>query len=535
MKLLLKLIQVPVLIVVFSTLNVQASSLETQAAAGTFLKIALIHFKVAYKQPDQNLLALKQLHREAAAKGAKLILNTELALSGYSFSSRADIRPFTRTLEDEDLKEMANLARELCVYIGITFPERDPETDSFYNAAAVFSPQGKLVLKYHKIYGEKRWARTGSPYQNNLFSTPWGRIGVAICADSYFGLIPRTLAIKGADLIWVPANWPPSGFLSPLDVWQTRALENGVYIAACNRTGKDRVMDCTKAVSAVIRPDGTSMFNRTSTESALFFARIPLNEEGKIKNSLRREKMALRKVDSYRQIYLDPWTQNLTQYYQLPKPGKLEIHCLTSASDGLDMVAVEKQVKAHPSSSPVLWVLPQAGSDDLDIKALKNLAETDNCAFALSLTTNDNKRSALLITAEEITPFMTLEGEFPYRVCHFGPAALSMVPMDELRHPELSVILAKLGCDLVLISEPGLSEADERVTMVRTIDNLALAAAGRDRAMIAHMEGVHGKVHVETCVQGNSCFFELDTTKTRVKTFYDRVDFNLLLKNGQCP
>ena len=184
-------------------------SFSAAASIGPSLKIALVHFNVAYKQPGQNLEKLKQLHREAAAQGAKLILNTELALSGYSFSSRADIRPFTQTLDGEDLQEMADLARELSVYIGFTFPERDPETDSFYNAVAVYSPEGKMILGYHKIYGEKRWARAGSPYQNNVFPTPWGRIGVAICADSYFGLIPRTLALKGVDLIWVPANWPP--------------------------------------------------------------------------------------------------------------------------------------------------------------------------------------------------------------------------------------------------------------------------------------------------------------------------------------
>ncbi len=156
----------------------------------------------------KNLRDLIALHREAAAKGARLILNTELALSGYSFSSRSDVRPFTRTLEDRDIRAMAALAQELSVYIGMTFPQRDPATDSFYNAAAVFSPEGEMVLNYRKVTGEKRWARAGNPMQESTFETPWGRVGVAVCADSYFGLIPRTLALKGADLVWVPANWP---------------------------------------------------------------------------------------------------------------------------------------------------------------------------------------------------------------------------------------------------------------------------------------------------------------------------------------
>ncbi len=381
---------------------------------------------MTYKAPDENLRDLIALHREAAAKGARLILNTELALSGYSFSSRSDVRPFTRTLEDRDIRAMAALAQELSVYIGMTFPQRDPATDSFYNAAAVFSPEGEMVLNYRKVYGEKRWARAGNPMQESTFETPWGRVGVAVCADSYFGLIPRTLALKGADLVWVPANWPPTGLVSPLDVWQTRAMENGVYLAACNRTGKDRVMDCTRAVSAVITPDGNPLKVHSSPDSALVLAEIPLTPEGKMDSSPRLERLKQRDVALYRQLYLEPWTEDLTRYYSLPQPGKLSLHCLARGERPLTTKDIEARIREAEDAGPALWVLPATA--DPDMEGLKRLARAHSCAFALSagtgLQAGSQEELAVLVTEEGIHSFVDKGDAFPFKLLFYGPAAL---------------------------------------------------------------------------------------------------------------
>ncbi len=143
--------------------------------------------------------------------------------------------------------------------------------------------------------------------------------------------------------------------------------------------------------------------------------------------------------------------------------------------------------------------------------------------------------SELLITKEGIQSFTDAKGEFPYKLLRFGPAVVAMVPLAELRHPELGVVLAKLGCDLVLVSESSLSASDLRLARVRTIDNLAIAASGTNRAMIGHMQGIHGEMQVQMAENGSSCTFELDTVETRSKEFYDRVDFDVLLRgeNGE--
>ena len=511
-----------------------------QAFVSQSLKIALIHYAVKHKDPDGNMKALLQLNRSAAQQGARLILNTELAVSGYSFSSRKDIAPCTETDRGKTMSAMAALAREHRVYIGITFPEQDPSTRSFYNSAFVLDPEGNTICRYRKIYGERRWARPGSPYQEGTFDTPWGRMGIAICADSYFGLITRSLAVKGADLLWVPANWPPTGNLNPLEVWQARALENGVYLAACNRTGKDLTMDCTRTVSAVVAPTGKPLFSGSSETSKIFMVDIPLDDQGRLSHVLRRHCMASRQVDHYGNIYLKPWVENLTGYHGLPETGVLDVHCFTKPLEEITLEALTTAVlhaqKAHPS----LWVLPRGTGNKISPQGLLVLARKTNAAFAVSLAKGKGDLPVpVLITTEGQQTFIEPKAEqsrfFPYKILHYGPAAIAMVPVEALRHPELAVVLAKLGCDLVVCSEANISWENLLLSRMRTVNGVAVAACDVHASEITCMQGLHGGRDHEYLDQHGICSYELNTQATRKKYFDYCIDYDVLMKTGAGP
>lgn len=61
-----------------------------------------------------------------------------------------------------------------------------------------------------------------------------------ICYDSSFPEAARILALKGADLIVLPTNWPPTSGLTADLIPNARALENQVYFMSVNRVGKER-------------------------------------------------------------------------------------------------------------------------------------------------------------------------------------------------------------------------------------------------------------------------------------------------------
>jgi predicted amidohydrolase len=85
--------------------------------------------------------------------------------------------------------------------------------------------------------------------------------------------MPRITALRGADLLLIPANWPPSG-LDPVELWRARAIENGFFVAGCNRTGIDLKMDCRPGNPASIPPGGQLLREKSET-SRIFEVKRP--------------------------------------------------------------------------------------------------------------------------------------------------------------------------------------------------------------------------------------------------------------------
>lgn len=185
------------------------------------LKIALLHMNVLHKQPDANRGHLIALAHQAAEEGVGIVVAPELSISGYAFISREDILPHVETETGPTLTALAEVTRKTGCYVCIGLAEMDAATGILYNSAIVLGPDGKRACRYRKINAESRWACPGDPCSDNTFETPWGRVGVLICSDSYHGLMPRVTALRGADLLLVPANWPPSG-IDPRELWRAR-------------------------------------------------------------------------------------------------------------------------------------------------------------------------------------------------------------------------------------------------------------------------------------------------------------------------
>jgi predicted amidohydrolase len=508
---------------------------QAGSQAPSTLKIALVHFEVKYKEPRKNRRHLLELNRRAAQAGAKVILNTELAVTGYSFQSRRDVAPFTETDGGPTLLAMGRLAKEYGVYIGITFPERDGTTQIFYNGAFVLDPRGQLICKYRKIAAEKRWARPGNPLQKGVFDTPWGRMGILTCADSFYSLMPRAMALKDVDFLWVPANWPPGGGLDPKFIWRSRALENGFFVATCNRTGVDRILDCRRASSYVFDPQGNQLLAASSPTSQVFFVEVPLNEHGHFTDIYRRQILATRKIEQYRPIYLEPWVEDLTQFYRLPKTGALDIRCFVTASDRIDISALEERIAVAPNETPDLWILPETAASNLKIKELADLAKRRQVAFTLAVEKAGEKTDYILVAPEGVQNFYdssaARENAFPFKILKFGSAAIALVPYEDFRHPELSVVLSKLGSDLVILSEDHMSPEDMLLSRIKSLAGVAVAVCADNGAEITSVQNLHGNWDHQHLSEPGVCSYTLNTAKTRKKNFQSRIDFDLLLRN----
>lgn len=493
------------------------------------LNLALIHSDVRYGDPASNRLRLEALNRKAAESGARIIVNTEMAVSGYSFRSRGEIAPYVERQDGPTLRLLARIAGRHGCYIMVGYAEESADTGVYYNAAAVLGPDGKLLLNYRKITAEARWACAGSPGQHNVFDTPWGRIGVAICSDTYYGAIARMSALRGVDLLLVAANWP-GGSLDPRELWRIRARENGFFVAACNRTGKDRSMVCDDAFSCVYDVRGNAVFERSSLSSEAFHVSLPL-VGGRLPTE-RASRLRHRVPETYTPIYLNMrYAADLTSYYELPEPGPVQVVCRPLPAGVLSESLLRGMFgRRTDSSSPGLVVFSMADVSCFQEFAglMASFAQEMRTAVCVGVRLEDG-REELLCVNRHGELFRRVPEEQEFFMLDLDNVRVSLVSREELYHPETALALSKLGCDLAVSPADSLEDIDRSVLGSRSIEQVALAVCGSDAALICLPPEDHFR-WIECYQKGvQGCSFDIDVSSLRKKQFYDRLDFDLLL------
>lgn len=285
------------------------------------VKVALIHAAVTWKDKEYNVKNLLALNEEAARNGAKIIINPELAISGYSFSSKPEIASQVETIPGPVTDQFCELAHRYQAYIALGMPEYVEKTSLYYNAAAFIGPEGKVLGRARKIvpvFNENLWSARGN-LPVLVCDTAYGKIGMMICADVYWYKLSRMAVLEGAGLLLFLTTWPPQCH-PPERHLRARALENGCYLLACNRTGIDKSLDCTQARSYVISSQGVIEEQIQAAEDAICYGTVPLHN-GKFESASIQQQLESRRPKFYTDIALDTYTYyDAAALLQLPAP-----------------------------------------------------------------------------------------------------------------------------------------------------------------------------------------------------------------------
>ncbi|ODU21815.1 MAG: N-carbamoylputrescine amidase [Sphingomonas sp. SCN 67-18] len=201
---------------------------------------------------DANIAAVSALVREAAAKGAKIILPPEL-FEGPYFCRVEDEGLFAGArpaAEHPAVIAMQALAKELKVYIPTSFFEADGP--HHYNSLAMIDDAGEIMGVYRKShipdgpgYEEKFYFRPGNT-GFKVWKTRYGTIGVGICWDQWYPETARAMMLMGADILLYPTaigTEPHDPDLDTSRLWQRamvgHAVSNVVPVVAANRIGTE--------------------------------------------------------------------------------------------------------------------------------------------------------------------------------------------------------------------------------------------------------------------------------------------------------
>ena len=199
------------------------------------LIISLAQMDIVLGQPEANFARVRELAAEAKRRGSDILVLPELWATGYDLENAAKHASGT---EEGLFAWTAALAREHGLYIvGSLLEARGGRC---HNTAHIFSPSGELVGLYRKIHlfapmGEDRYLSAGDDAP--LFDLPWGRSALALCYDLRFPELFRRYTLAGARIVFVPAEWPHPRLAHWRTLLAARAIENQVFVVACNRVG----------------------------------------------------------------------------------------------------------------------------------------------------------------------------------------------------------------------------------------------------------------------------------------------------------
>lgn len=201
---------------------------------------------------DANIKAVSEMVREAAGRGAQVVLPPEL-FEGEYFCRVEDEGLFVNAKpvgEHKAVLAMQHLAADLGIHIPTSFFEADGP--HYYNSLAMIGPDGRVEGVYRKShipdgpgYEEKFYFRPGNT-GFKVWNGPGARIGVGVCWDQWYPETARAMMLMGAEILFYPTaigSEPHDEGLDTARLWRRamvgHAVSNVVPVIAANRIGTE--------------------------------------------------------------------------------------------------------------------------------------------------------------------------------------------------------------------------------------------------------------------------------------------------------
>ena len=229
--------------------------------------------------------------RDAAASGAAVVVLPEMFSCPYS---REYFHEAANRGHVDICRRLSGWAREnQVILVGGSVPEA--EDGRLYNTSFVYDADGSLLARHRKIHlfdvdlpGMRfHESHTFTPGQDiTVFDTRYGRFGLAICFDVRFPELFRAMARRGAEVIFLPAqfnmttgpaHWEPS--------LRMRAVDNEVFLVGASAARYEGFSYECWGHSMILDPFGTALAAADETEQTIL-AEVDLNRIEEVRAQL---------------------------------------------------------------------------------------------------------------------------------------------------------------------------------------------------------------------------------------------------------
>ena len=242
------------------------------------MRIAVVQIN-SRNDKEANIRRAEELIDRAATTGARVV-----ALPEYVnfLGPRDEQAGVPETIPGPITGRFASKAKEHGIYVlGGSIHEHSNVPDKSYNTSVLIDPNGEIIAKYRKIHLFDI-DLTGNVSANESSSILPGdeivtaeidghTVGLTICYDLRFPELYRLLALRGAEVLFVPAAFT---MFTGKDHWHTllkaRAIENQAFVVAPGQIGAHEPNDSRcYGHSLVVDPWGTVLADSPDQEGVV--------------------------------------------------------------------------------------------------------------------------------------------------------------------------------------------------------------------------------------------------------------------------
>lgn len=480
----------------------------SSVAHAATVKVATVNFAPKFADVTANRNSILELTEEAARNGARIVVHTEMATSGYSFFSREQISKVAEQVPGPTVTAIAAVAAKHQIYVAFGLPEYDPTLNSYFNSAVLVGPKGEIVGVYRKRNNLLEASYNSEEFGPvPVFDTPYGKIAIVICADMFYPQFPRAAAIAGANILLAPAN---VGITT--DFMKVLTFENDFAMVVANRFGKglqgtnvDVFTQDTFTIgspfpydfgydsrSAIMTADGRVLAEIDKDAVEIGYGELPIGEGQSFP--------VVRKPGMYALIGQDTLESYTFTQFGLPAATKFVAAALDPgpSQDPLEATLVALQQAVGDAkifeSKLRLAVFPEGYFSSIgenDLQKLQTFASENEVDVLVNVKAGGNPPVSKLVTSDEHiydyvrthrqrnSPIRDEDLSDEYWVIDRDYGRIGLSQGVDMMAPETGLVLAKMGVDVIAVSADDPAGFLDNLWFVRSANYVHLVVANK--------------------------------------------------------
>jgi len=237
------------------------------------IRVAAVIMRSVVGKTQDNISRMESFVQQAADQGANVVCFPEMSITGYS--TRETIRKYAEPIPGPSTEAVARIARENHIVVLAGLLEMI-EGNSLTISQIVVSPDGLMGI-YRKLH-------LGPPEQDlykpgdelPIFRYRGVAFGIELCYDAHFPELSTLLALKGAEVLFVPYASPRGSPEEKYNSWlrylSARAYDNSVFVVTCNQVGDSGAGLTFPGVAFIFDPKGQVVAEKKGEDEGMIVA-----------------------------------------------------------------------------------------------------------------------------------------------------------------------------------------------------------------------------------------------------------------------